>query len=59
MVTVTVKGLVTEILSTGVRAGPVSAEAFWASKLAATAAAPQGAPLWKTRLGCMVMVHTV
>ncbi len=59
MVTVTTRGLVTVTLATVTRAGPVSAEAFWALKLAATAAASQGAPLWNTRLGRMVMVHTV
>ena len=59
MVTVTTSGLVTVMLCTVTRAGPVRAEAFWALKLAATAAASHGAPLWNTRLGRMVMVHTV
>ena len=59
MVMVTTRGLVTVTLASVVRAGPVRVEDLWALKLAATAAASQGAPLWNTRLGRMVMVHTV
>ena len=59
MVIVTTSGLVTTIDWTGVRAGPVSNDSWWASKLAATALASQGVPLWNLRLGRMVIVHTV
>ena len=47
------------MLAMVVTAGPVRAEACWALKLSATAAPSQGAPLWKTTLGRMVIVHTV
>ena len=59
MVMVTTRGLVTITESTAVRVGPVRADALWAAKLAATAAPSHGEPLWKTRLGRKVMVHTV
>jgi hypothetical protein len=59
MVMVTTRGLVTVTVSMVVMAGPVRADALWAAKLAATAAASHGEPLWKIRLGRMVMVHTV
>ena len=59
MVSVTTRGLVTVTVARLVRAGPVSVDVLWALKLAATAAASHGAPLWNLRLGRMVMVHTV
>ena len=59
MVTVTSSGPVAARSVTVVRAGPVSEASFWAFRLAATAAPSQGALLWKTRLGRMVIVHTV
>ena len=48
-----------DMVSMVVSAGPVSAAAFWASKLATSAAPSQGVPLWNTRLGRRVMVHAV
>ena len=59
MVTVTTSGLGTETLAMVVKAGPVRPEACWRAKFAATAAPSHGVPLWKTRLGRMVIVHTV
>src|SRR5665213_560865 len=59
MVMVTTDGLVTTTDCSGVRAGPVSSECWWAVKLAATAAASQAAPLWNLMFGRMAIVHTV
>ena len=59
MVMVTTIGLVTTTDCTGVRAGPVSSESWWALKLAATAAPSHGAPLWNVTFGRIVIVHSV
>ena len=59
MVTVTTSELGTETLAMVVNAGPVRPEACCRAKFSATAAPSHGAPLWKTRLGRMVIVHTV
>ncbi len=59
IVMVTTRGPVTSIDWIGVSAGPVSREAWWALKLAATAAPSHGAPLWNVTFGRTVIVHTV
>ncbi len=59
MVIVVTSGPVAATVLMVVRAGPVRAEALWASKLATTAAASHGAPLWNTRFGRRVIVQTV